>query len=490
MLEPRSVAVVGAGRRHGGTGHEVLRAIRDYGFRGRLFAVNQSGRPVCDVPAYRALTDLPSPSDLLVLAVPPDDLPNALTGAGRSGAGGAVLLGDPLTQQHRRAVLMAARAQGIRLLGPSSLGVLNADPAVRLNASLSPARPPSGGLALAVRSGAVGIGLLQQAVQDHCGVSSVVSLGEGLDVSAADVLDYWSDDPATRAIAVALESIDDPIGFARHVRVLSRRKPVIAMASGLHDPIEELALAQAGVIRTTGLCQTVDAARMLVDQPLPAGRRMVIAGNAGGLTALAAGSARAHHFDLVRLSSSTRAQLPALGSSAPHGNPVDLDIDVSSARLANVIETVAHSDEADVLLLILVGNRSNLLAAKVSAVTAALDGQPRLTVAAVVIGSTGRPHRLGHRGVPVFSEPERAVRALAQARDYAGWRREPPVLDSGYGRIRELHAVPGPIAFLARDADLRLAGRGASPAPAPGRDSLGPDDRAFRAPVERDQQPH
>ena len=90
-----------------------------------------------------------------------------------------------------------ARRHGIRLVGPNCLGVLNTDPAVRLNASFAPAAPPAGGLAVASQSGAVGIALLDHAARTGCGVSTFVSLGNKADVSGNDLIAYWFDDPAT-----------------------------------------------------------------------------------------------------------------------------------------------------------------------------------------------------------------------------------------------------------------------------------------------------
>jgi len=430
VLAPRSIAVVGAGRRRGGAGHETLRALRDYGFHGRLHAVNRSGRPVCGVPAHRAVIDLPGPVDLLVVAVAADDVTTVLTGAGRLGVRGAVLLGtgprggDPRGERQRREILRAARQQHIRLLGPGCLGILNTDPRVRLNASLSPAKPPSGGLALAVRSGAVGIALLADATRDHCGVSSLVSLGDEIDITGTDLLRYWLDDPATRAVALSPEAFGDPGGFARAACALGRRKPVLAIA-GAPDATQERLLAEAGVIRTASLRETLDTARILVDQPLPDGDRMAIVGNAGGLTALAAGSARTYGFDVVPLSGPIRAQLPASASPDGLGNPVDLGIDALPARIADATEIVANSGEADILLLVLVGTRANVLAANMSALAPVLDDHPHLTIAAIVTGGTADVHQFGRRDVPVFREPEQAVRALAHARDYAAWRRKP-----------------------------------------------------------------
>jgi len=412
VLAPRSVAVVGAGRQHGAAGHETLRALRDYGFRGRLHAVNRTGRPVCGVPTVRTVADLPGPVDLLMIARPPGEAAAVLADAGRLGVRGAVLLGPG--PHDDRELLRLAYERNIRLLGPTCLGILNTDPRVRLNASLAPARPPAGGVALAVRSGAVGVALLQDAVRDHCGVSTLVSLGDELDITGTDLLSYWFDDPATRAVVLSPEPFGDPVRFARAARALARRKPVLAIAAG-----DDL-LAQAGVIRTAGVGETLDAARMLVGGPLPAGNRMAIVGNAGGLTALAAGTARAYGFDLVPLSRSTREQLPTFAD-----NPVDLGVEALPTRIADAAEAVANSDEIDILLLLLVSTKANVLVANMSALAPVLDDYPGLTVAAVVTGGTGDVHRLGNLGAPVFREPEQAIRALAHARDYARWRREP-----------------------------------------------------------------
>ncbi|MEU8233312.1 CoA-binding protein [Actinoplanes sp. NPDC048967] len=443
ILAPRSIAVVGAGRRRGGPGHETIRALRDYGFPGRLHAVNGSGRPVCGVLAHRAVTDLPGPVDLLVVAVDTGDIADVLSDAGGLGVRGAVLLGtgppggDPWGDGRRREILRIARRHHIRLLGPGCLGVLNTDPRVRLNASLSPLRPPSGGLALAVRSGAVGITLLADAVREHCGISSLVSLGDAIDLSGGDLLDYWLDDPATRAVALSPDAFSDPAGFARAAWFLGRRKPVLAI-TGAADPVREKLLAEAGVIRTASVGETLDTARILVDQPLPGSNRMAIVGNAGGLTALAADRARTYGFDVVPLSCATRAQLPASAGPAGSGNPVDLGIDALPARIADAVETVAVSGETDVLLLVLVGTRATVLAAQLAALTPILDGHPRLTIAAISTGGTADVHRFGRTTVPIFREPEQALRALAHARDYAAWRRFPPARrpDPERGAIR------------------------------------------------------
>ncbi|GAA2673108.1 GNAT family N-acetyltransferase [Actinoplanes palleronii] len=428
---PRSVAVVGAIRGHGSTGFEVLRALRDYGFRGRLYPVNDSGRPVYGVPGFRSIADLPEPVDLLVIATPAAEVAETLREAGKNGAGSAVVLtGYPVTGdagRTQRDLLRIAHEHGMRLIGPGSLGVLNTDPRVRLNASLSPARPAAGGLALAAQSSAVGIALLEHATRNGCGVADFVGLGDQLDVAVDDLITDWYSDSRVRAVAMCLETPDSHYAFARGARALSRRKPVLVVpgttigTGPTHDRDEEL-FAQAGVIHVASVDEMTDTARLLVDQPLPTGDRLGIVGNAGGLTRLAADSARALGFTVVPLSPALRRQLP--GGA---GNPVDLGVEATAPMIGETLGIVARSGEVDVVLVVIAGTRANVPAAIMRTLGRVLDdkAQPPLTTAVVLTGSADDIHRIGVRGTPVYRQPDRALRALARACRYAVWRREP-----------------------------------------------------------------
>ncbi|AGL16958.1 GNAT family N-acetyltransferase [Actinoplanes sp. N902-109] len=448
LLAPASVAVAGAGHRPGGVGHETVRGLREYGFTGALYAVNRSGTAVAGVPAWRSVRDLPAPVDLLVVAVPADQVAGVLTDAAHVGVRAAVVLsagfGEAGAEGRRRQceLVRIARAHGIRLVGPNCLGVINTDPGVRLDAGFAPHVPPAGGLAVAAQSGAVGIALLEA----DAGISSFVSLGNKADVSGNDLIAYWYDDPATQAVALYLESFGNPRKFARTVRALGRRKPVLALKSGRSDAGQragashtaaasapsatvDALFAQAGVVRPEGLTELIDAARMLTGQPLPAGRRLAIVGNAGGLNVLAADAAEAGGLTVPILTG--------------RDNPLDLGAGAGPAAFAAAAAAVADSGTADMLLLIVIGTRANDPAGLMAALDDVVDGHPALTVAAVLIGADAGITRLGRRGAPVYDAPERAARALAHAATYAEWRRQPlgrrpGLADVDTTRVREL----------------------------------------------------
>ncbi|GAB3146604.1 bifunctional GNAT family N-acetyltransferase/acetate--CoA ligase family protein [Micromonospora sonneratiae] len=449
LLAPRSVAVVGAGRTPGGIGHETLRALREYGFTGDLYAVNPQATEIDGVPAYPALAQLPGPVDLAVIAVPAGSVADVLADAGAAGVRAAVVLSSGFGEtgadgRARQAELVRqARRYGIRLVGPNCLGIVNTDPEVRLNASFGPAVPASGGLAVASQSGAVGIALLDHAVKSGCGVSSFVSLGNKADVSGNDLIAYWFDDPATTAVALYLESFGNPRKFARTVRALARRKPVLAVKSGRSaagrragashtaaaaapDVTVDALFAQAGVVRVDNLGDLLDAARMVTDQPLPAGNRLAVVGNAGGFNVLAADAAESAGLRIPAPSPTLRARLASVTpDAAGHDNPLDLGAAATPEAFRATVAALAASGEVDSLLVIVAASRTNDVPATLAAITPVVDHHPELTVAAVVIGLPQAPPAFAARQAPIFDLPERAVRALGHASRYATWRTAP-----------------------------------------------------------------
>jgi acyl-CoA synthetase (NDP forming)/GNAT superfamily N-acetyltransferase len=449
LLAPRSVAVVGAGRAPGGIGHETLTAIRDFGFTGPVYAVNPRADEVAGLPAYRSLRHLPGPVDLVVVAVPAAAVHGVVADAAAIGARAAVVLGAGFGEAgeegkaRQRELVDAARRHGIRLVGPNCIGILNTDPAVRLNASFVPAVPPTGGLAVASQSGAVGIALLDHAARSGCGVSTFVSLGNKADVSGNDLIAYWFDDPATRAVALYLESFGNPRKFGRTVRALARRKPVLAVKSGRSsagrragtshtaaaaapDATVGALFEQAGVIRADNLGELLDAARMLTDQVLPAGGRVGIVGNAGGFNILAADATEGGVLTVPAPGPALRSALAEAVPDAPAlDNPLDLGAAATPRAFAAAADAIAASGEVDVLLVVLVATRTNDVPGTLNALAPIVDRHPALSVAAVVVGAPDTPPVLGVRRAPVFDLPERAVRALHHAARYAMWRREP-----------------------------------------------------------------
>ncbi|MFD8984360.1 GNAT family N-acetyltransferase, partial [Streptomyces sp. NPDC059564] len=312
LLAPGSVAVIGVSRSGSGVGSATLRNLRDGGFHGHLYAVNEARAPGMEgdlldgVRAYRTVADIGAPVDLAVIAVPAERVPDAVAACGEHGVQGLVVLSagygesGPAGLARQRELVRQVRSYGMRLIGPNAFGVINTASDVELNASLAPAPATARGrIGLFTQSGAIGIALLSGLLRRGEGLSSFVSAGNRADVSGNDILQYWYDDEATDVALLYLETLGNPRKFTRLARRTAAVKPVVVARGGRHTPaghvvpgtrlsdatVSEL-LRQAGVIRVDTVTELVDVGLLLAGQPLPAGPRVAILGNSESLGVL------------------------------------------------------------------------------------------------------------------------------------------------------------------------------------------------------------
>jgi acyl-CoA synthetase (NDP forming)/GNAT superfamily N-acetyltransferase len=448
LLAPASVAVIGVSRSQSGIGYEIFEAILAGGFTGRAYPVNQHAKEIDGLECYPSVGAIPQRVDLAIVAVPASRVEQVIEECGAAHVGAAVVLSAGLGEAGPSGVatearlLASARRHDIRVVGPNCIGVINTDPWVRLNATFATNSPAPGHLAVASQSGAVGVAILDSAERTGVGISTFVSLGNKIDVSTNDLLSYWYDDVSTRAVALYVESFGNPRRFTWLARALSTRKPILAVKSGRSaggrragtshtaaaaapDVAVDTLFRQAGVLRMDTLGELLDAARLLTEQPLPAGDRVAIVGNAGGLNILAADAAEAASLKVVELSTTLQQKFADL---TPHlagfTNPVDLGADAPSATIGRAIRALGSSGEADALVVTLVATRTNDLPGALVALSEAADDQPQLPIVAVVVGGES-PLKLGRGNLPVYQLPEDAVRSLGHACRYARWRREP-----------------------------------------------------------------
>jgi acyl-CoA synthetase (NDP forming)/GNAT superfamily N-acetyltransferase len=446
LLCPHSVAVIGAGTRPRSVGHEVLRNILDGGFTGTIDVVNPHRDSVLGVPSVPSARDLPTAPDLAIVAVPAAQVLDVIMACGERGARGILLLtagfGElgEAGETQQRAVLRAARRYGMRLIGPNCLGLVNPDPAVRLNATFAPVTLRAGGLGLVSQSGALGIAVLAAAERRGLGLSQFVSVGNKADVSGNDLLLAWERDDRTQVIALYLESFGNPRKFARIARRVSRAKPIIAIKSGRSaagqragrshtaaaasaDTVVDALFRHAGVLRVDTMEQMLDVAQLLTDQPLPEGPRVAIIGNSGGPEILAADAADAAGLAIVELDESTRERLrQTVPTAASSQNPVDLGAAAQPADAAAALRVLLASAEVDAVITVITETSVADLNQILAAISEAAEGKP---VVAVHVG--GATKALGR--LPVYAFPEPAAKALGLAWRYAAIRRpETPVL--------------------------------------------------------------
>lgn len=457
LFRPASVAVVGAGRRPGGVGRAILDNLVDGDFAGPVYPVNPNADRIAGLTCYPSVEALPQVVDLVVVAVPAPVVVETAEACGRRGVPAMVVVTSEVVGELASRLHQTCRRHGIRMVGPNGLGIAATDDDVRLNATFGASAPNPGTAGVAVQSGGVGIAVLGHLNRLGIGVSTFVSLGDKLDVSGNDLLQWWFGDGRTQLAVLYLESFGNPRKFARLARRLSRRMPVLTVAAGRSEAGQQAAAShtaaaatpqasrealfrQAGVISTTGLTDLVSATALLATQPPPAGIRVGIIANAGGAGVLAADACADVGLRVPPLPPDLAASLAErLPPGAATRNPVDTTAAVSTETFQAAMDLMLASRDLDALIVAIAPTALGDLS---DAVTAA-PGARRLPVAAVVLNQPEAVRMLvGSDGarVPSYPDPAGAAAALGRAAQYAARLRRP------HGRVPHLDAVDSDLA--------------------------------------------
>ncbi|HEX6074464.1 MAG TPA: GNAT family N-acetyltransferase [Micromonosporaceae bacterium] len=447
LLHPGSVAVVGASTRADTIGDALLRNLRTGGFRGPVYPVHPTAVTVQGLPAYRGVAATGRPVDLALVAVPAHQIRDVVRDCAAAGVVALVIVSSGFRETGEagaaleRELVRLAHRHGMRVVGPNAFGIANADPEVRLNATLAPRLPHRGRVGFFCQSGAFGIALLATAGERGLGLSTFVSAGNRADVSGNDLLQYWRTDPATDVVLLYLETFGNPRKFARVARQLAWRKPVVTVASpGSAGGRREAGLLfeQHGVIRVDTVPELLDVGLLLAYQPLPAGDRVAVVGNSTALGVLAVQACR------------------AAGLSVPERYPVDVGPDASPRVFAEALRDAVAAEEVEAIVAVFVPPLAVDAAGYADVLVAETSGGDKPVVATFIapgesnrdvdVGnaaadgddagrdSGGVLHRLRMPGpdgapdrgtVPAYPSVEEAVRALGRVAGYARWRRQP-----------------------------------------------------------------
>ncbi|HEV7873223.1 MAG TPA: GNAT family N-acetyltransferase [Enterovirga sp.] len=420
LFEPRSLGIVADSfepQTHGGLALAALSHAAP-SVPVMLVGPAPAGAPFRLAASLAELGDAP---DLTLVTVPAEQAPPVLAELGRRGGRAAILTQhDQRDPDLRRRLRASAAENGLRLLGPGSLGIQVAERG--LNASLLQQMPRAGGLAVATHSASMLAAIVNWAETRGIGLSAAISVGAGLDIELAELLDTLAVDPRTSAILLYLDRIEEPHRFASAARRSARGKPVIVLKAGRHaspskaslwrvppDQIYGAVFRRLGLVRVAHLADLFGAAEFLGHGNRARGDRVAIISNSGGLAALALDGVMEQGMELAQRDHAADAE---------HANqPVDLGSDAKPDDYARALHAALAHPEVDCVLVAHAENPfvapldvADAIAASVPAPSRFRAGKP-VMVAWLAERSEAVPALRAH-GIPVFATPADALNGL------------------------------------------------------------------------------
>jgi len=516
LVAPSSVALVGASRVPGSVGDVLLANILAGAFTGSVYPINRAATSVRGVPAYPSIAAVNKPVDLAILAVAAEETFSALADAARAKVKICVVISAGFSDigegERERALITYARANGMRIVGPNSLGIIVANPDYSLQAALAPFNPLAGSASVHAQSGPLSLAILGELTRQGLGINSFVSSGNKADISSNDLLVYWRDDAPTHAILLYIENFGNPRSFSRLARETSQVKPIIAVKTRFEqgtgqepqfadDRVSAL-FRHTGVLRVDTINEMVETASAFVNQPLPHTSSFAVLANSGGPAPLCVDAAQASGLTLATLSESTRAAVAAIAqTSFGTNNPVELPPQATPADWGAVLSLLCEDEGVGAVLVhyipTVVGtrdaptvlappdldgrlrglpethlDRAAQVARALSQVSSRFD-KPVLANFLSLPGVAEALRAPDGSAIPSYRFPEGPARALAKMWSYAEWRLEPvgiPLECPQADEVRKIIQSKGPTTgstFEVDDATTReiLAAIGLSTTP-------------------------
>ncbi len=445
LFNPRSIAVIGASRHPGKIGHDLLKNIIEYGYKGKIYPINPRADEILGLKAYPSIKDVPDEVDVAIIVIPAQYVLEAAEECGEKGVKVLVVIASGFAEvgneEAEKKLVEIARKYGMRVLGPNIFGY--AYTPIRLNATFGPRDVLEGPIAFISQSGALGIALMGWTIMEEIGLSALVSMGNMADIDVIDVSKYLADDPYTRVITIYLEGLKPGTGkrFIEEMKKVTRKKPVIVIKAGRTqrgmsavashtgslagtDQVYNAAFKQAGIIRAYTVEEMFDWARAFATQPIPRGGRTIIITNGGGVGVLATDAAEINNVPLIEPSCELRDEfrkaMPWFGSPR---NPVDLTGQAGVDNYVKALEIAFNSEEIDNIVLLYcrtaILDPRELAKAVIEEYEKHRDkGKPLVAGFVGGIDTLEAIKMLNRAGIPAYPSPERAVTSLAKMIDY------------------------------------------------------------------------
>ncbi len=445
FLSPSSVCIVGASRKENSLGKAMLNIMQHMDYRGKIYPINPNADVINGLKVYPSINDLPEIPDLAIVLLSFQIVAESLEQLGKFGIKNVVIIsagfreigGEGIERENQ--LIQIKEKYNLNILGPNCMGFFNMASDTSFNGTFSPTVPNPGNIAFISQSGALGVGIMELAVDTDLGFSLFVSTGNKSDINDNDVLEYLYSDPNTYVITMYLESIDQPEVFRNICRKIAAVKPILAVKAGrtesglraasshtgaLANPeyIVDGFLEQCGVIRKDNIKELFDSARVLAYQHLPKSFQIAIVTNAGGPSIIASDAVEKAGLKLAILSRKTIRKLKKiLPEEASVNNPVDMIASADHNTYHDTLEIILDDDAVDAIVLIIVRPPVNTTPRKIAQAIDSLIYNCGKPIIAVVMSRNDNESGFNdfrRLDLPVFKYPDAAVKAMATLWDY------------------------------------------------------------------------
>ncbi|MEA4811993.1 MAG: acetate--CoA ligase family protein [Anaerolineaceae bacterium] len=436
FFHAKGVAILGASSKPNKLSYGILENLLQYGFKGEVYPINPNAESILGKKAYPSVADVPDPVELGIIVLPVGMVLESLQQCGERGLKAITIITGGFREvgAHGKKLeeecMEIARHYGMRIIGPNCVGTMAIH--TGLNSTFIKGMPDLGPIAFISQSGAICGGVVDLVLESHIGFSYFTSLGNEMDVTETDVLEYVACDPQVKVIAMYVEEVKNGPRFMKVARKVSREKPIVLLKAGKNNAgakaisshtgsmagsytAYQAAFRQSGVLEVDTLADLFNLAWALGCQPLPKGNKVAITTNAGGAAALAADALALHGMDLSSISAETQANLRTqLNPSAQVSNPIDMLGGAEPQDYTWALSQVSKDSNVDLLYPILVPQSLvNPLEVAKAWVNAARESEKPMLACLLGDRSAREPLAyLNQQKIPAYQYPDQAPRVM------------------------------------------------------------------------------
>ncbi len=451
MLNPKSIAVVGASTNEKKNGGRLFRYIVENNYSGKLYPINPGADEIKGFKAYPSLTDVPDEIDVACVIVGATHVPKVMEECVAKGVKAVIIYSSGFAEigeegkKLQDEVLRLAKDGNIRVLGPNSIGIASPGKNVytAFGAALESKIKVPGNIGFVSQSGAMGSALLSRAWDQGGGFSRWVSVGNEADLTTTDFIEVLADDEETNVISVFMEGIKNVTAFKRATtKALKNKKPVLVFKTGRStigkravqshtgsiagdDSVYSAAFKQYGVVRIRQLDEMIDVSRAFSIQKLPNGKRIGVLTASGGACSIIADLCSENGLDVPELTDTSEDKIkdyiPSFGSAV---NPVDVTAEVIAKpeMFKKVLEIITKDANVDGVIVMLTTNADPGATVIAQAIMDVFNENDKPIVVGRLGADSIAPEAMAlyrQAQFPVYPSPEKVVNVMKYLVEYS-----------------------------------------------------------------------